>query len=85
MLIHKGQYNYNYYEYSISVDVLLYLSDGLLPFLQVFYTMYFELPSCSKTDPKRVISETIYTTLLVSKDCRMLILILLFRISYNID
>ena len=50
----------------IELDGLLFLVEGLLPFLQVFYSCYFDLPSCSQSDPKRVISENICSMLLVS-------------------
>ena len=49
-----------------SVDALLYLAEGFLPLVYVFYTKYFDLSTCSQSAQKRIISEKICDTLLVS-------------------
>jgi hypothetical protein len=48
------------------IDALVFLAEGFLPLLHVFYTECFDLLTCSQTDPKRMISEKIYDTLMVS-------------------
>ena len=52
--------------YYFLADALLFLAEGFLPLLHVFYTKYFNLDSCSQSDPKRAISEKICDTILVS-------------------
>ena len=57
----------HHYCVSDSVDVLLYYSEGLLPFLQVFYSEFYQKGNYDQSELEGDTTEIIYTSLLVCK------------------